>query len=350
MVLGKDPARLERLASAYTEAIRGVPGLVDLRASLQDGSPEYHLNIDRDAAARAGLTVQTIAAHLAHLVKGDEATTLSEFDRRIAIRVQPSDGARNDLDAVLGSDIASEAGRVPLRSLVACREERGYAEIWREDQQRAQVIVANVAGRPVGGVVADLERAAASLHLPPGYEVRIGGENQEISESFRNLFIVILLSLFLVFMILAAEYESIVYPLVILLSSPLAAIGAILAMALTGQHFNVMSLVGLVIMIGAVDNDAVIVVDVIIALRREGLAMQEAILRGMRQRLRPILMTTATTVLGIVPLVFEFGTGSELVRALTVPIVGGLVTSTIFTVVAIPVGVSFVGERVRGEE
>ena len=350
MVMGKDPGIVERLATAYTEEIRSVPGLVDLRASLQEGTPEFHLSIDRDAAARNGLTVQAVAAHLAHLARGNEATTLSEFDRRITVRVQPSVDTRNNLDAILASGVPRGDSPVPVRSLVAYRETRGHGEIWREDQQRAQVIVANVAGRSVGSVVTDLDRAATSLRLPPGYEVRIGGENQEINESFRNLFIVILLSLFLVFMILAAEYESIMYPLVILLTSPLAAIGAILAMALTGQHFNVMSLVGLVIMIGAVDNDAVIVVDVIIALRREGFVRQEAILRGMRQRLRPILMTTATTVLGIIPLVFEFGTGSELVRALTVPIVGGLVTSTIFTVVAIPVGVSFVEKRVKRDE
>ncbi len=350
MVMGKDPAVVERLAAAYAAAIHTVPGLVDVRASLQEGTPEYHLGIDREAAARNGLTAQSIAAHLARLARGNEATALSEFDRRIGIRVQPSEATRNNLNAILASDVPTGDGRVPVRSLVTCQEARGYAEIWREDQQRTQVIVANVAGRSVGSVVADLERAAASLRLPPGYEVRFGGENQEISESFRNLFVVILLSLFMVFMILAAEYESILYPLVILLTSPLAAIGAILAMALTGQHFNVMSLVGLVIMIGAVDNDAVIVVDVIIALRRRGLALEQAILQGMRQRLRPILMTTATTVLGIIPLVFEFGTGSELVRALTVPIVGGLVTSTMFTVVAIPVGISLVEGRREKEK
>jgi HAE1 family hydrophobic/amphiphilic exporter-1 len=202
--------------------------------------------------------------------------------------------------------------------------------------------VANVSGRPVGSVVRDLEEVASRLHLPPGYEIRIGGENQEIRESFEDLILVILLSLLLVFMILAAEYESIRYPLVIILTSPLAAIGAILAMAATGQHFNVMSLVGVVIMIGAVDNDAVIVVDLITDLRRKGNGVRDAIVQGMQQRLRPILMTTATTVLGIIPLAFEFGEGSELVRALTVPLVGGLFSSTLFTVVTIPVVYAYV--------
>jgi HAE1 family hydrophobic/amphiphilic exporter-1 len=151
-------------------------------------------------------------------------------------------------------------------------------------------------------------------------------------------------------MILAAQYESVLYPFVILLTSPLAFIGAIGAMALTGQAYNVMSLIGLVIMIGAVDNDAVIVVDVITSLRRKGLALHDAIRQGMQQRLRPILMTTATTVLGIIPLFFEFGTGSELVRALTVPIVGGLIASTFFTVVAIPIVYTFIDRWAMGRQ
>ncbi len=337
MVLGKDPVVLERIAATVAKTIHAVPGLVDVRASLQEGAPEYHLTIDREAAARHGLTVHAVAAELARLVRGSEPTALREFDHQITVRVRPSAGTRNSLHAILASDVPNGDLRVPVRSLVTCRVERGQAEIWREDQQRAQVIVANVSGRSVPEVVTRLEREIGTLPCPPGYQVRIGGENQEIRDSFHDLFIVIALSLLLVFMILAAEYESIVYPLVILLTSPLAAIGAILGIALTGQHFNVMSLVGLVIMIGAVDNDAVIVVDVIIALRREGITMHESIMQGMRRRLRPILMTTATTILGIVPLVLEFGSGSELVRALTVPVVGGLVTSTVATVLVIPV-------------
>jgi hydrophobic/amphiphilic exporter-1 (mainly G- bacteria), HAE1 family len=350
MVIGKDPVIVEKLAGSYAEAVRPVRGLVDLRASLQEGTPEYHITIDRDAAARHGLTVQAVAAHLSRLARGIEATALSEFDRRTTIRVLPSGNTGSDLNAILASDVPAGDRRVPVRALVTCRKTHGYAEIWREDGQRTQVLVANASGRSVGSIVADLEHAAASLGCPPGYEVRIGGENQEIEESFRDLFSAIVLSLFMVFMILAAEYESTVYPLVILLTSPLAAVGAIIGMALAGQHYNVMSLVGLVIMIGAVDNDAVIVVDVIIGLRREGVCLRDAILQGIRQRLRPILMTTATTVLGIIPLIFEFGTGSELVRALTVPIVGGLITSTVASIAVIPVGVSFVEKRMKSEE
>ena len=349
-IAGRDPATVERLAGIYAERIRSVVGLVDLRVSLQAGTPEYHIAVDREAANRHGLSVHAVASHLAHTVRGNEATTLSDFDKKITIRVQSSGEFRRDIDALLGSSIIVDGRGVPVRSLVSWRETEGYGEIWREGQQRVHVLAANVSGRSVGSVVSDLETIAEGLRLPPGYTIAVGGENEEIRESFRGLSIVILLSLCLVFMILAAEYESILYPLVILLTSPLAFIGAILAMVLTGQHFNVISLVGLVIMIGAVDNDAVILVDLITELRREGAGVREAILRGMNQRLRPILMTTATTVLGVIPLVFEFGRGSELVRALTTPLVGGLVASTFFTVAVIPVVYASVDRWARSRQ
>jgi HAE1 family hydrophobic/amphiphilic exporter-1 len=336
-ITGRDAETVERLADIFAKRIRPIHGLVDLRASQQEGTPEYRITVDREAASRHGLSVQAVAAHLIQHVRGHEATTLSDFDRKITVRVQPSMKSRNDINVLLASTLSGAGNDTPVRSLVQCTESEGFAELWRENQQRALVLAANVNGRSVGSVVAELDAVVRDLRPPPGYAIRIGGENEEIRESFEGLSIVILLSLFLVFMILAAEYESILYPLVILLTSPLAFVGAILAMVMTGQNFNVMSLVGLVIMIGAVDNDAVILVDLITALRRAGMEVHEAIRAGVQQRLRPILMTTATTVLGVIPLVFEFGTGSELVRALTTPLVGGLVASTLFTVTTIPV-------------
>ncbi len=338
-VTGKDPSAVARIAASFSLQLQAVQGVTDIRTSQQLGTPEYRIEIDRDEAKRHGLSVKSIAAFIKQQVQGEEATALSDFDRKVTIRVR---NARvDDFASVLDAKI----GDVPLRKLVHWQETTGEGEIWRENQQRAHVILANVHGRSLGSVVDELERRAASAVLPAGYAISIGGENEEIRESFRSLFIVILLSIFLVYMILAAQYESVLYPFVILLTSPLAFIGAIGAMALTGQAYNVMSLIGLVIMIGAVDNDAVIVVDVITALRRSGVPLHDAIRNGMQQRLRPILMTTATTVLGIIPLFFEFGTGSELVRALTVPIVGGLVASTLFTVVAIPVVYTFIDRR-----
>jgi HAE1 family hydrophobic/amphiphilic exporter-1 len=347
-ILGREPAVAHRLAHEFAEKLQGVRGLVDLRTSLQLGSPEYQLIVDREKASRYGLSVYAVAQHLAGLVRGKEATYLSDFDRKITIRVQPADDMRQSIDRILSSSMPVAASSVPVRELVTWQRTEGFAEIWRENGQRAVIIAANVSGRSIGSVVDEIQEKAKHMALPAGYQISVGGETEEIQESFRSLFIIILLSLFLVYMILAAEYESVLYPFVILLTSPLAFIGAIGAMAITGQNYNVMSLIGLVIMIGAVDNDAVIAVDIITALRRQGKNLRDAIQEGMRLRLRPILMTTATTILGIIPLVFEFGTGSELVRALTAPLVGGLIASTIFTLVAIPVVYTYVDRWALG--
>lgn len=349
-VIGKDPNMALTLAEEVALQLRRIEGLTDLRTTLQQGNPEYTLVVDREQASRYGLSVQQVAQSLAAQVKGIEATFFNDFDRKITIRVQPSPTQRKNIEEILSTSIKTTAGAVPLREVVRWKQTNGNAEIWRENQQRAVVMTANVSGRSVGSVVQDIQQKIDSFSLPSGYSISIGGENEEIRRSFNSLFLIIILSLFLVYMILAAEYESILYPLVILLTSPLAFIGAIASMAVAGQQYNIMSLIGIVIMIGAVDNDAVIAVDLITALRREGKNLREAITTGMKQRLRPILITTATTVLGMIPLIFEFGTGSELVRALTIPLVGGMISSTLFTVVAIPIVYTYIDTLAIGKK
>lgn len=339
-VTGNDADLTGEIAERYAQRIQNVRGLTDVRVSLHHGMPEYLIAIDRDAAKHHGMTVQSVAAALRQQIQWVEATTFNEFDKRVTIRVRRD---AQEWSSILATPIGSE--RVPLQHLIQWSVTTGPGEIWRENHQRAHLILANVHDRPLADVVNELQQHAAAMEVPAGTGIVVGGENEEIRESFRSLFIIIVLSLFLVYMILAAEYESVLYPFVILLTSALAFIGAVAAMAFTGQAYNVMSLIGLVIMIGAVDNDAVVVVDVITSLRRKGLPLHVAIRDGMQQRLRPIVMTTATTVLGIIPLFFEFGTGSELVRALTVPIVGGLVASTLFTVVAIPIMYTLIDKR-----
>ena len=197
-IVGHDMAAVERLAGLYAQKIQRIPGLVDLRLSLQEGTPEHHITIDREAAGRHGLSVREVATHLMRTVRGNEASSLSDFDRKVTIRVKPSAGSRGDVSAVLESYVGAGENAVPVRSVTTWKETRGYAEIWRENQQRTHVLVANVSGRSVGKVVRDLEDAAKELHLPPGYSIFIGGENEEIRESFLGLSVVILLSLFLV--------------------------------------------------------------------------------------------------------------------------------------------------------
>ncbi len=341
-IQGSNPAANSRIAAEFVRQVQDVRGLADMSIPSRDGAPEYHLEIDRKALERYGVTPRDVTEHISRQTGGSEATVLTSVDRRIAVRVQPENVGQKRIEDLLSSYMLCNGTPVRLNQLVQCKQAVGRTEIRREEGSHIVTILANATGRSIGAVADDLRERAALCSLPSGYSISIGGENEEMESSFRSLAVVIGLSLLLVYMILAAEYESLVYPFVILLTSPLAFIGAVLAMLLTGEKYNVMSLVGIVIMIGAVDNDAVIAVDVITMLRRSGTGLREAVCRGMRQRLRPILMTTATTVLGILPLILSLGEGSELVRALTIPLAGGLISSTLFTLVVIPVVYTYI--------
>jgi hydrophobic/amphiphilic exporter-1 (mainly G- bacteria), HAE1 family len=341
-IQGSDPAISKRIGGEFARQIQHLPGLADVSVPSRDEAPEYRVLIDRVAAERYGVTPREIAEYISLQTARTEATALSNVDRHIAMRVQSENSGRKNLQDLLASAMPCNGVAVPLNQLVTCNQALGCTEMRREDGSLTVSLTANAIGRTIGAVAADVRRMAAVCALPAGYGISVGGENEEMESSFRSLAVVIAFSLVLVYMILAAEYESLLYPFVILLTSPLAFIGAVLAMLLAGEKYNVMSLVGIVIMIGAVDNDAVIAVDTITALRKSGMRLHEAIRQGMRQRLRPILMTTATTVLGILPLILSLGEGSALVRALTIPLAGGLITSTLFTVVVIPIVYTYV--------
>ena len=336
-IQGSDPAICTQIAGGFARKINRLPGLVDLNMASREGGPVYHVRIDRVNAERYGVTPREVADHIAWQTSGGEATAISRVDRKIAVRVQPEHLGSKSIDDLLASHMLCRGVPVPLSQLVRFEQGVGRMEIRREDGIQTVAMTANVSGHSIGAVADDLRRRAMLWLLPAGYSISIGGENEEMEASFRSLILAIGLSILLVYMILAAEYESLLYPFVILLSSPLAFTGAVFAMLLSGEKYNVMSLVGIVIMIGAVDNDAVIAVDVITALRRSGMRLHEAVCRGMCQRLRPIVMTTATTLLGILPLILSPGKGSELVRSLTIPLAGGLVSSALATLVVIPV-------------
>jgi hydrophobic/amphiphilic exporter-1 (mainly G- bacteria), HAE1 family len=341
-IQGSDPAVNEHIAGEFMGDIEHLPGLADLRLSSRERAPEYRVLVDPVAAGRYGVRPSDVADYVSRQTGGTVATAFVGADQRVAVRVLPENGGRTTVQNLLASSLVSNNVEVPLGELIRCDRAFGCTEILRENGSRTTAITANVDGRSIGAVASSLREKAAAFVLPAGSTIDVGGENEEMESSFRSLGVVIVLSLVLVYMILAAEYESLLYPFVILLTSPLAVIGAVLAMLVTGEKYNVMSLVGMVIMIGAVDNDAVIAVDVITALRRRGAGLHEAIRTGMQQRLRPIIMTTATTVLGILPLMFSPADGSELVRALTIPLAGGLISSTLFTLVVIPVVYTYI--------
>jgi hydrophobic/amphiphilic exporter-1 (mainly G- bacteria), HAE1 family len=233
---------------------------------------------------------------------------------------------------------------VPIRELVRVRESVGPVEIQRLDQGRVVRVYADAAGRDIDTAVGAVRAALAAAPPPGKLRVEIGGENEEMRRSFRELAFAFLLALLLVYMILAAEFESLIHPFTVLLSVPLGVIGAILALWLFGAGINTISLIGIVILVGIVDNDAVIKIDFINQLRREGMATRAAIMEAGKHRLRPIVMNTITTMLAIAPMMLSLGAGASLQAPLAIAVFGGLFTATVLTLLVIPVVYELIDE------
>jgi HAE1 family hydrophobic/amphiphilic exporter-1 len=274
-------------------------------------------------------------------MKGKEATQLVDFDRRVPIVVRLPEAARRSAETLERLTVDG----VPLRELVRVRTASGPAEIRRIDQGRVVTVMADVAGG--GGVddAVDAVRSALSSVAPPhGLHLEIGGENEEMRKGFRDLALAFMLALALCYMLLAAEFESLLHPFIILLAVPLAAIGAAVALWLGGSGINTMSLIGMVILVGIVDNDAVVKVDFINQMRRQGMDRHQAIRAAGHARFRPIVMNTVTAMLGLLPMALGVGAGGELQAPLAMAVFGGLLSATALTLVVIPVSYDLLEE------
>ncbi len=331
------------IAKDIVEKIKNIPKVTDLRTIPGPGNPQVRILVDKSAIEKYDLNSSDIVSEVSGYLRGKVATYISRFNEQIPIRII-SDKSRDEgalfslLNYSLKANNLKSSSLVPIQSVVKIERGQGLNEIYHENGNRVALVVANSRGGNIFAINNQISDAIKDVELRyPNISIKIGGKIEEIYESYRGLLIIILLSIFIVYMILASEYESIVYPFVILLTSPLALVGAFIAMYLAGQSYNVMSIVGLVIMLGAIDNDAVIAVDLIISNRRDGMPLEDSIIDGMRKRFRPIVMTTLTTILGIIPLIVGFGKGLELAVAISYPIIGGLIASTIFTLFIIPV-------------
>jgi len=338
-VQGDELADLVAVAESARARLVELPQLRDVRVGMQLGQPELEIEIDRDRAARYGLSVYDVASTIESYLRGlPTSEPFTEFSEKLEIRVQLPEEARQRLPDVL----ALRVSNVPLGEVVRVRQGYGPVEILREDQSRTVQVLAEVAG---SGLTEAVERAEARLEgmpRPPRTTLAVGGENEEMRASFRSLFFAFGLALFLVYLILAAQFESLRQPVVVLVAVPLAAVGAVPALWLTGGGINLMSGIGLVILIGIVVNDAIVKVDFINQRRRGGLPLREAIAEAGRLRLRPIVMTTVTTVLGLLPLALGWGAGADLRSPLAVVVIGGLISATFLTLIVVPVVYSLV--------
>lgn len=344
-VRGADLEALRVVAERVEGRLAGIDALADVATTYEAGHPELRISLEREAIARNGLDVQRVVTALTDRTRGRQATEFADFDRKVPIVVRPDEVARRDLDRVLDGDVDG----VPLRLLVEVREAVAPAAVLREGQQRMVAVTAEVASGGLAGAVASIEDAIEDLPVPPDVTVAVGGGGEELRRSFRSLGFAFLLAFLLVYLILAAQFESLVVPAVILLAVPLAVVGAVIALGVTGRGLDTMSGIGIVVLIGIAVNDAIIKVDFIEQARARRDDLRAAIEEAGRIRLRPIVMTSVTTILGLSPLAIGIGAGAELRQPLAIAVIGGMVTSTVLTLIVLPVFYSVVAEW-RGEE
>jgi len=317
--------------------MRGIPGLTDVKTSTEGGSPELQVRFDRERLARLGLTLGEVAAVVRTKVQGTVATDIQREDRKIDIRLRSEEEFRDSVDDLRALTVfQSGKTAIPLSAVAAVREVEGPAEIRRAEGDRVAVLTANLAGRDLASVSSDITTALERLNLPGGFNWRIGGQRQEMETSFSSMRLALFLAVFMVYLVMASQFESLLHPLVILFSVPFALIGMLGTLWLFGVTVSIVVLIGGVLLAGIVVNNAIILVDYTNQLRREGLSKLEALRRAGNVRLRPILMTTGTTVLGLLPMAIGLGPGNELRAPMALTVIGGLATSTALTLLIIP--------------
>ncbi|MFC1513767.1 efflux RND transporter permease subunit [candidate division KSB1 bacterium] len=344
-IKGEDFEKTLVMMSEMIDKMREIDGLEDIHSSYEEGKPEIRISVKRDQTDRYGLSVRQVSDYIANSMGGSIATHFQDFDKKIDVLVRPYLAYRDEFDDLLGSYIPRSNTYIPVRELINFEFTEGPNEIRRENQVRQIQVFANIHERDYKKVISDLTAKVREIEMPsPEYSIEIGGENEEMQRSFRSLFFAMLISITLVYMILAAQFESLLQPFVIMFAVPLALIGVALALYITGNSLNIMSAIGMIILVGIVVNDAIIKVDFINQARRKGMPLRQAIEEAGRKRFRPILMTTATTVLALLPMALGLvGKGAGIQVPMAVAVIGGLLSSTFLTLLVIPVIYSYIG-------
>ena len=354
---GADLRELERLSRLVMDKISGIPGMVDLDSSLKADKPTIEVTVKREAASDMGLTVAQIAASLRTLVAGQTVGNWrAPDDQTYDVNVRLAPDARNapqDLERLpfistaIGSNADGSARNVRLSQVATVRETTGPNQINRRDLTREVAINANVYNRSAGEVSGDIRKALDSINFPPGYRYQFGGSTKNMAESFGYAISALVLAILFIYMILASQFKSFLQPLALMTSLPLTLIGVVLALLLFRSTLSMFSIIGVVMLMGLVTKNAILLVDFAIRMREDrtdtdgrripGMERSEALLMAARVRLRPILMTTLAMIFGMVPLAFALTEGSEQRAPMGQAVIGGVITSSLLTLVVVPV-------------
>ena len=346
-VRGYDIETADALSSEVLRIAEAVPGVTDAKTSRDDGAPERLIHVDRAKAESMGVDVSSVAELLQTQLSGTRAGNYRHGGDEYPIMVKLKDAEFATLEALLDFSVTNDQGQpVVLRNLVRVEPATGPMRIERSDQERVSTVSGNISGRDMGSIMADLRRELERLPVPQGFSVTLSGDYEEQQKAFRELTMTFLLAVVLVYMVMACLYESLREPLVVMFSVPLAVIGVALMLFLTRTTFNLQSYIGCIMLGGILVNNAILLVDQTNRLRREdGMAMLSSLEEAGRRRLRPILMTALTTIFGLLPMALGAGEGGEAQAPMARAVIGGLASSTLITLVVVPVVYSLIAKR-----
>ncbi|HEX6880426.1 MAG TPA: efflux RND transporter permease subunit, partial [Terriglobales bacterium] len=344
-VRGEDINELDRISHELMAKMSQMKGVADLDTSLERSKPELRVSIDRNRASDLGITAATIASTLRAGVSGEVASKVEDsagdnHDVRVRLDSTQRRFSQDLLDLKIATSTDSPKGGkiiVPLREVATTQTVNSPSSIRRKDLRREVRVSANTDGRPLGDITSDIEEAASQLNLAPGYDIVQGGDTEELKSMFSNMFQALALAVIFIYLILASQFGSFTHPLSIMLTLPLSLFGVAVGLLITHDTLNIMSMIGLIMLMGLVTKNAILLVDFTNQARRSGADRRTALLRAGTTRLRPILMTTLAMIFGMVPLAFAIGAGAEMRAPMARAVIGGLITSTLLSLIVVPV-------------
>jgi HAE1 family hydrophobic/amphiphilic exporter-1 len=345
-VSGYDLASLARVSQSVVQALSASDRFTDIKTTIESGNPEIQIVFDQERAAKLGLTVRDIANSVVSSVRGELATRYTWRDKKIDVLVRSVDTRESSIDEIRRLIVNPASERpVTLDAVADVVVSEGPSEIRRVAQDRVAIISANLGFGDLGAAALEANAIVSKIPMPAGISTIVSGQSEEMQDSFKSMQFALALAVFLVYLVMASQFESLIHPFVILFTIPLALVGAVLALFVTGTTINIVAFIGVIMLAGIVVNNAIVLVDLINQLQLQGKERIEAILEAGKARLRPILMTSLTTTLGLLPMAMGFGEGSEVRTPMAITVIGGLAVSTMLTLVVIPVVYSLMDRR-----
>jgi multidrug efflux pump subunit AcrB len=342
-IRGEDLNRLEKIADKVEAIVKSTSGAVDVENSLELSKPEIRINIDRDKASDLGVNPYLIASTIRAMVDGNVATQYQEGDEQIDVRVRLKKEDRTKINDLTTLTVKSnkKLGEldflVPVSDVATITQDAGPSKINRYKRQKEIRVDANLDDRFLGVVLADIKSETSKLNLESGYTINVIGEGEMQDESFGNILLSLMLAIVFVYIVLAAQFDSFIHPFSIMLAMPMSIIGAVLSLLIFGSSLSVMSMIGIIMLMGLVVKNGILLVDYTNVLRERGLNRFDALLKAGPTRLRPILMTTFAMIFGMVPVALALGEGAEFRAPMGQAVIGGLITSTLLTLFIVPV-------------